>query len=191
MRPIFLKNLLSAKEVFWLYRKLVRLPSWALTGHSSYDDARKGFLERQEATIANLLLIKDSKPIYIMGGLDGYGQSIPYRVNERLKEHKLEIPTDVERFWINATFKESSSHWPHQDSDHSQDFSIILFLAPVWNDQWLGSFFCDGEEFKFSPGGAVIFQSTDLHTADNPSLQCPYIRLSANILTREIPTKPV
>mgnify|MGYP003155304469 CR=1 FL=1 len=181
MRPILLKNLLTSKEVFWLYRKLVGLPLWNLTGKPYFDQKDP---ERLDATIANLTIIKNTQPVGFNGGLDIYGESIPHRINERLKEYKLEIPTAVDRFWINATFSQSHSHWPHHDDADPAAFSIVLFLAPVWNEQWLGSFFCDGEEFKFSPGGAVVFQSTNIHTGDNPSLKCPYLRLTGNIVTR-------
>ena len=186
MRPILLKNLLTSKEVFWLYRKLVELPFWQLNGNT-YSDQNDP--DRQYGTIAKVMIIKDNQPVYSPDLMSVYGQSIPHRVNERLKEHKLEIPTDVDRFWINASFSESRSLWPHHDDSDSEAFSIVLFLVPVWNDQWLGSFFCGGEEFKFSPGGAVVFQSTEIHTGDNPSLNCPYLRLTASIVTRKIISK--
>ena len=181
MRPIFLKNLLTSKEVFWLYRKLVELPFWQLNGNTDRDDDP----DRQHGSIAKAMIIKDNQPVYSPDIMGVYGQSIPYRVNERLKEHRLEIPTNVDRFWINASFAESRSLWPHHDDSDPTAFSIVLFLCPVWNEQWLGSFFCGGEEFKFSPGGAVVFQSTEMHTGDNPSLDCPYLRLTANIVTRK------
>ena len=181
MRPIFLKNLLTSKEVFWLYRKLVELQVWQLDGNSDKDDHP----DRRHGSIAKATIIQNNKPVYSSLDMGVYGQSIPYRVNERLKEHRLEIPTNVERFWINASFAQSRSLWPHQDKSDSTAFSIVLFLCPVWNEQWLGSFFCGGEEFKFSPGGAVVFQSTEMHTGDNPSLDCPYLRLTASILTRK------
>tara|TARA_R110000751_G_scaffold31528_1_gene80227 strand:+ start:82 stop:642 length:561 start_codon:yes stop_codon:yes gene_type:complete len=180
MKPILIKNLLTSKEVFWIYKYLTSLPVWKLNALSSREE---GNLERQFGTLANTTITEDYKPTPTSAGLSMYGQSLVYRINERLKEHKIEIPTAIERFWINATFKDSSSHWPHIDSEQPKAFSILLFLAPVWSDQWLGSFFCDGEEFKFTPGAAVVFQSTEMHTGDNPSLHCPYVRLTGNIMT--------
>ena len=181
MKPIFIKNLLTPKEVFWIYNKLTSLPIWALNGLSGY---KQGDQDRQYGTIANALIIKDYQVASQEAGLSIYSQSLIYRINERLKEQKKEIATSIERFWINATFNESSSHWPHADDKNPDAFSIILFLAPVWSDQWLGSFYVDGEEFKFTPGGAVVFQAAEMHTADNPSLHCPYLRLTGNIVTK-------
>ena len=184
MKPVFIKNLLTPKEVFWIYSKLTGLPIWALNGLSGY---KQDDQDRQYGTIANALIIQNYQPTQTSAGLSIYSESLVYRINERLKEHKLEIPTAVQRFAINATFNESSSHWPHWDSPNPEAFSILLFLAPVWSDQWLGSFYVDGEEFKFTPGGAVGFRSTELHVGDNPSLQCPYLRLTANIMTTLTP----
>tara|TARA_R100001132_G_C3250733_1_gene78009 strand:- start:70 stop:645 length:576 start_codon:yes stop_codon:yes gene_type:complete len=180
MKPVFIKNLLTPKEVFWIYTKVTTLPVWTLNTLTYYKQEDE---DRHHGTIANTVITKDYQPTPTSAGLSMYGQSLVYRINERLKEQKKEIPTAIERFWINATFKSSSSHWPHWDSPNPEAFSILLFLAPVWSDQWLGSFFVDGEEFKFTPGGAVIFQSTEMHAGDNPSLHCPYIRLTANIVT--------
>tara|TARA_R110002020_G_scaffold98125_1_gene233797 strand:- start:37 stop:627 length:591 start_codon:yes stop_codon:yes gene_type:complete len=180
MKPILIKNLLTPKEVFWLYNKLTSLPIWALNGLSFYKQEDQN---RQYGTIANAVITKDYLPTATSAGLSLYGQSLVYRINERLKEHKLEIPTAIQRFWINSTFKESSSHWPHWDAPDPEAYSMLIFISPVWSDQWLGSFYVDGEEFKFTPGGVVVFKASELHTADNPSLNCPYLRLSANILT--------
>ena len=184
MKPVFIKNLLTPKEVFWIYKKLISLPVWTLSGISSYEEQNP---DRQFGTNAMLRIIHNYEPTPTSAGLSMYSQSLIYRINERLKEHKIEIPTSVERCWINATFKSSSSHWPHWDDKNPEAFSILLFLAPVWSDQWLGSFYVDGEEFKFTPGGAVVFRSTELHVGDNPSLQCPYLRLTANIMTTLTP----
>ena len=186
MKPILIKNLLSSKEVFWIYKKLVTLPVWTLNGISTYDE---GDPDRQFGTNALLRIIHNYEPTPTSAGLSMYSQSLIHRLNERLKEHKIEIPTSVQRCWINATFKESKAHWAHFDSPEPEAFSIVLFLAPVWSDQWLGSFFVDGEEFKFSPGGAVVFKSATLHTGENPSLDCPYLRLTANILTNTLGKK--
>ena len=183
MKPILIKNLLSSKEVFWIYKKLSSLPVWTLNALSFHEE---GNLERQFGTNAMLRIIQNYQATATSAGLSMYSESLVHRLNERLKEHKIEIPTSVERCWINATFKESTAHWPHFDSPEPEAFSIVLFLAPVWNDQWLGSVFVDGEEFKYTPGGAVVFKSATLHTGDNPSLHCPYIRLTANIVTNKM-----
>jgi hypothetical protein len=183
MKPILIKNLLTSKEVFWIYKKLTSLPVWTLNALSF---PTLGDLERQFGTCGMLRIIQNYQPTSTSSGLSMYFESLIHRLNERLKEHRIEIPTSVERCWINATFKDSSSHWPHFDSAQPEAFSILLFLAPVWNDQWLGSFFVDGEEFKFSPGGAVVFRSATLHTGENPSLKCPYLRLTSNMVTNKM-----
>ena len=177
MRPIFLKDLLSDKEVFWLYRKLINIPLWGLNGMPFTDDSR------QYPTSAMLNIVVDGQNQFSASGLTIYGQSLLFRINERLKDFKMEIPTQLDRFWINATFKEASCQWPHDDLPLPNYFSTVLFLSPVWKDQWMGSFFVEGVEFKFSPGSAVIFQSSDIHTGENPSMKCPYIRLTANLMT--------
>ena len=52
----------------------------------------------------------------------------------------------------------------------------------VWQDSWLGSFWVDGNEYKFKPGNVVYFNSNEFHTGDSPIKGCPWIRLSANIV---------
>ena len=124
MKPVFIKNLLTPKEVFWIYSKVTTLPVWTLNTLTYYKQEDE---DRQYGTIANTVITKDYQPTAWSAGLSMYGQSLVYRINERLKEHKLEIPTSVERCWINATFKDSSSHWPHQDHSDPEAFSILLF----------------------------------------------------------------
>jgi hypothetical protein len=54
------------------------------------------------------------------------------------------------------------------DQENSKLKSILLFMTPVWQPDWRGSFYVDGEEFKYKPGSAVIFNSNEYHKGESP-----------------------
>jgi hypothetical protein len=56
-------------------------------------------------------------------------------------------------------------------------------MTPIWQDAWRGSLHVDGEEFKFKPGSAVIFNANEFHTGETPESQSQnWHRLTLNIL---------
>jgi len=89
---------------------------------------------------------------------------------------------NLARVFINATFDQSVTRL-HADNDKEKvHHSLLVFLTPVWQDSWLGSFWVDGQEYKFKPGNIVYFNSNEFHVGDNPIKGCPWIRLTANIV---------
>ena len=104
---------------------------------------------------------------------------IIFRINKELINTK--IHKNIERIYINAT-SPCSKHWLHQDRFSNNNISILTMFSPQWQDSWLGSFFVDGEEYKMKPGRIIIFDSKEFHTGSNPSQDCPYVRLTCNIV---------
>ena len=85
--------------------------------------------------------------------------------------------------WFNITYNGSPNHYLHQDSEEGSFQSILLFLTPVWKTGWAGSFYVDGKEFKFKPGTAIIFDSKEFHTGEEPESETfNWLRLTANII---------
>ena len=104
---------------------------------------------------------------------------------KRLAKQNIGIPVSIERMWFNVTYTDNNQHWLHTDSCESNIKSIVLFLTPVWVPEWQGSFHVDGEEFKFKPGNAIIFDSKEYHTGKTPVEKTNgWSRLTCNILVK-------
>ena len=78
MKPILIKNLLSSKEVFWIYKKLSSLPVWTLNALSFHEE---GNLERQFGTNAMLRIIQNYQATATSAGLSMYSESLVHRLN--------------------------------------------------------------------------------------------------------------
>ena len=88
--------------------------------------------------------------------------------------------------WFNSTHHgKKTQHWLHQDDSNSQSKSILLFMTPLWQPDWRGSFYVDGEEFKFKPGSAVVFDSKEYHRGESPGSEIHnWQRITCNIMVK-------
>ena len=165
MKPIVVDNIFSEQELYFLYQQVISSPVWSITG-SSYKPnypSKNIFLGAPQFVVKNNDEDISNYPMYI------YGQSIVYRIAKILKKKKIGMQTNLERMWFNITYSDSSSHHLHQDDDQNNTQSILLFLTPVWNMEWAGSFYIAGEQFKFKPGNAIVFDSRDYHMGESPT----------------------
>jgi len=173
MKTIVLDNVLSQKELFFVYREILKSNGWSVNATST-----PGFTHLN----APVLAVKHDG-IVCNNSLYFYGQTIIYRIIEMLKNKHTSIPTHLNRMWFNITYNgKKTQHELHQDSknDHT---SILIFITPIWQDNWKGSFYVDGEEFKYKPGSAVIYSSGKFHTGESPEFETNnWLRLTCNIL---------
>jgi len=179
MKTVLLDNLISDKELFFMYNEIVSNPCWRLNGESGY---QRGF------NFGPMLMVKDSNVITEHYSFYYWGQSIIYRIAELLKLKNIGIPTTLDRMWFNATYDgKKTQHWLHRDDDvNTENFkSILIFMTPIWQPDWKGSFYLDGEEFKFKPGSAVIFDSSEFHKGESPESEIHnWQRITCNILVK-------
>jgi len=178
MKPVLLDNIFSSKELFYMYKQIISTPHWTIDGASGNgvsDFVRGPLLEvkKMEGEVLNY-------PLYL------YGQSIVFRIAHLLEQKKIGIPLSLTRMWFNITnSREKSQHWLHTDLECSQTKSIVLFLTPLWQPDWRGSFYVDGEEFKFKPGSAVIFDANTYHQGEDVISQTyNWQRLTCNMLVK-------
>jgi len=169
MKTICLDNVFDMEELFWLYKYLLRSSGWNL---SAIPEVKHTDLNKLYGNIGNMNIDSNSNWF-------SYFQGLVFRINKELINTK--IHKNIERIYINAT-SPCSKHWLHQDSFSNNNISILTMFSPQWQDSWLGSFFVDGEEYKMKPGRIIIFDSKEFHTGSNPSQDCPYVRLTCNIV---------
>ena len=179
MKPVLLDHIFSPRELFFMYTQIISTPHWTIDGASGNgvsDFVRGPLLEvkKMEGEVLNY-------PLYL------YGQSIVFRIAHLLEQKKIGIPTKLIRMWFNITNSgEKSQHWLHTDQECFKTKSIVLFLTPLWQPDWRGSFYVDGEEFKFKPGSAVIFDSNTYHQGEDVISQTyNWQRLTCNILVKD------
>ena len=165
MKPIVVDNIFSEQELYFLYKQVISSPVWSITGASYKPNypSKNIFLGAPHFVVKGDDENISNYPMYL------YGQSIVYRIAKILKNKKIGMGTNLERMWFNITYSDSSSHHLHQDDDRSNTQSILLFLTPVWNANWAGSFYIAGEQFKFKPGNAIVFDSRDYHMGESPT----------------------
>jgi len=181
MKTLILDNLISEKELFFLYKQIIGNPHWKINAQSS---EHRGFNYGPTLIVKKIELLPEHYAFFLLG------QSIVFRIAELLKEKNIGIPTTMERMWFNCTYTgKKTQHWLHNDDDKNvESKSIVLFLTPIWQPDWRGSFYVDGEEFKFKPGSAVIFDSKEYHQGESPvSETYNWQRITCNILVKKYP----
>ena len=177
MKTTILDNVISKKELFFMYSELINCQNWSLKGYST---DHIGFMH------SPLLMIKGHDELIKHYPFYLWGQTIIYRIEKLLENKNIGIPTTLKRMWFNSTYHgKKTQHWFHKDAEKNYT-SILLFMTPVWQPDWRGSFYIDGEEFKFKPGSAVIFNSKEYHKGESPASEIyNWQRITCNILVGE------
>jgi len=176
MKTIILDNVLSQKELFFVYSQLLESNGWNVNGAATTD------LFHMKSP---MLLVKNEDIIY-NNTLFFYGQSIIYRIKEILKDKHIGIPPHLKRMWFNITYSgKKTQHELHLDFENNNYKSILIFMTPIWQDNWKGSFYVDGKEFKYKPGSVVIYDSSEFHTGESPEFETNnWLRLTCNIVVK-------
>lgn len=176
MKTTVLDNVISQKELFFMYNHIISNPNWKLNGSSG---PHEGFRS------SPVLIVKHFDSSNINWSFYFWGQSIIYRIAKLLESKNIGMPTVLQRMWFNATYHgKKTQHWLHQDDENNINLkSILIFMTPVWQPDWRGSFYVDGEEFKFKPGSAVIFDSNEYHQGEAPESETyNWQRICCNIV---------
>lgn len=175
MKTICLDNVFNLDELFWLYNNLLKTNGWNLM--IKPEDHKYLGQDKLYGNIGNL-------QIDINSNWFSYFQGLVFRINKILQEEKkIKINSNIKRIYLNATFFKSN-HWLHIDSKDVNDTSMLIMFTPQWQDSWSGSFFVDENEFKMKPGRIIIYNSNKFHTGTNPIEECPYLRLTCNIVLK-------
>jgi len=161
MKPYILDNLIDSKELFFIYKEITSSSLWSITATPYSSDNHffrcPQFFVKTDEGINNY-------PFYL------YGQTLIYRINQLLNSKNIGIPTKLERMWFNLTYNDSKINNLHPDTLDSNIKTILIFMTPIWQQDWKGSFVLDGQEIEFKPGRAIIFDSTEYHAGQNPKL---------------------
>jgi|TARA_E500000318_G_C3501701_1_gene188612 hypothetical protein len=164
MKTVLLNDILSDEELFFLYNEVTRTSCWSVCTTS---DVRK-YASNTNFSGGAMLCAMNSDEEIINYPLYLYGQTLVYRIAKLLEKKNIGVHTKLKRMWFVSTPTGSPMHYLHSDEKHSFHQSILLFITPVWKTGWRGSFHVDGEKFKFQPGSAVIFNSSEYHTGEDP-----------------------
>ena len=177
MKTQVVDNLISSKELFFIYKQIINSPSWSISGITNEDLFNKQFSHAPLYAVKSPNGTIDSYPFYL------YVKTLVFRMEEILKNKNIGMHTKIKRSWFNVTYSDSENHWLHQDSTDSKFQTVLIFMTPIWQDEWKGSLYVDGDEFKFKPGSAVIFDSTKFHTGKKPINETNnWMRLTLNII---------
>jgi len=182
IKTVVLDNIFSKSELFFLYQQIISTPSWTVgtTSTDIYYDSNKNYAG------GACLKVKEKNQLPTNYSWYLYGQSVVFRIAKLLEEKKIGIHTELDRMWFLSTTNGDPLHFLHQDEQENNYQSILLFLTPIWETGWRGSFYVDGEEFNFKPGSAVIFDSQKYHTGEDPiSETYNWQRLTCNIMVKK------
>ncbi len=182
MKTQLIDNVVSQEELFFLYKEIIGTPNWALTGTTG----QKEYPSNKTFSNGPLLKIKSDRtgdhlihnyPLYL------YVKTLVFRIKEILRKKNIGMNTSIRRTWLNSTNSGSDNHWLHRDYEEDISQTILMFITPIWEEAWKGSLYVDGQEFKFKPGSAVIFDSNEFHTGENPEIQSKnWNRITLNIV---------
>ena len=165
-----------------MYANIIAAPYWRINANSSLNDE-----DKMGHIYGPIFIIKETNKICENYPLFLWGQTLVFRMHKLLAEKNIGIPTKLDRMWFNSTFHgKKTQHWLHPDDNSNSKKSILLFMTPIWQPDWRGSFYADGEEFKFKPGSAVIFDSKEYHKGESPESETyNWQRLTCNIVVED------
>jgi len=182
MKTVLLDDVMSEEELYFIYKEVVNCPSWCVNSTSENTDymSNKNYPGGPVFEVIKKSDVITNYPMYL------WGQTLVYRIAELLKTKKIGVNKKIKRMWFISTPTGSPQHFLHRDGDQNCQ-SILLFITPIWKTGWRGSFFVDGEEFKFKPGSAVIYDSQEYHTGEDPISQTyNWQRITLNIVVSDI-----
>jgi len=180
MKTKVLDNIISNDELFFMYNQITSTNAWNITGKSS--DHEEESWDKKFTSGPNMSVKYNETishyPFYL------WGKTVVYRIKEKLNRDNIGLNTNIARMWFNITYNDNINNWLHKDAEQDSNVtSVVLFLTPVWNPEWRGSFYVDGEKFNFKSGSGVIFNSNEYHTAEAPDKNTfGWMRLSCNML---------
>ena len=170
-------NIISQKELLWIYHTLINSSSWSLSRISSKES--KGL---NPFNSFPGLIVEDNGDIKEKY-LSGYFKSIIFRVQKEIKKkYELELPDKVIRIHLGAKSSLSKTSF-HYDVKENNYWTILGFLNPVWNSEDGGHFFIEEEKIDYLPGRFIVFPSNLVHNGgyiNNENLN--YWRISLNII---------
>lgn len=179
-----LDGVISGEELLWIYHRLLETPLWSLS-RTSIPSTGPGrniipFMGFPGLNIESRGEVCDEF-------LSGYFRSLIFRVKYQLKkDYSAQLPSKVKRIHVGGKSSFSRTEF-HSDSEDENDWTILGFLNPVWNDKDGGEFYLDKEKIEYKAGRFVVFPSHVRHDGGyvvNESLS--YWRVAANIIL----TKP-
>ena len=179
MKTQLINNVVSQKELFFIYNEIVSSPNWQISGRPTAIE----YPSSKQFSNAPLLMVKSEDGTISNYALYLYIKSLVYRLEENLKNKKVGIHTKIKRTWFNITYNGCTNHWLHQDFNDPTLQTVLMFMTPVWQEAWKGCFHVDGEKYKFTSGSAVIFNSNEFHSGEEPETETNnWLRLTLNIV---------
>jgi len=181
MKTQVIDNVVSSKELFFIYNELISNPSWKISGIAGNVE----YPSNKQFSNAPLFTVKaddvvHNYPLYL------YIKTLVFRMEEILKNKNVGMHSKVKRSWFNVTYNGNENHWLHQDFKDPTLQTVLMFMTPIWQDAWRGALHVDGEEFKFKPGSAVIFDSNQFHTGEEPQSETHnWMRMTLNIVLEQ------
>ena len=148
-------NLIDPNEILWLYDAILSEKGWNINCHPG-----KGKNSAFNTHPVFSIIKEHNIDSYFWAG---YIKSLLFRINNiNKKENNFDLPLNIKRCHIIAKSSLSSSE-THIDSKDINDWSVIIFLNPIWDSNDGGQFIIENEEFECKPGRIIIFKSNLFH----------------------------
>ena len=115
--------------------------------------------------------------------ISGWFKALVFRISYLLKkEYNFKLPTHIKRIHVGAKSSLSKTD-THIDSENPDDWTILGFLNPIWNNKDGGEFNLNRKIIRYTSGRFIIFPSFIPHDGGyikNEKLN--YWRISSNII---------
>ncbi len=173
-------KLVSSEELIWIYHELIERESWSLSRTSN-------IINRSLIPFLGFpgLVIEDKGSI-IEPYLSGWFKSLVFRISSLLKkEYNFKLPSNIKRIHVGAKSSLSRTE-KHIDSENQNDWTILGFLNPIWNNKDGGEFKLNNTFIEYISGRFIVFPSWIPHDGGyikNEKLN--YWRISSNIILSE------
>ena len=169
------KDVMTEEEVAYIYDYLINVCPWRI--NSSYfrqDSADHEYYRHHNYPHMSALGPGGMQDPF----LTGYFTATMSAVNIRMKEqYGFTLPAHRTNS-INFNAQRKSDNFKfHTDGDGDQ-WSIVGFLTPAWDESWGGELRVQENLVKYKPGDFVAFKSNLLHDAMPIKVDTPFWRIT-------------
>jgi hypothetical protein len=171
MNTTIFDEVISEPTLYDLYTQITNTGMWSIgrvSKKKNYHAFPGHIIKEHTGEVFNPLLC---------GFFSGIVEQLRQRYYEAYNDF---LPTEIMRIHLGA--KNPTSYTEMHTDTNKKGVSIVGFLTPEWKPEWNGRLKIEDNFVDYIPGRFAIFDTNKMHDGEGPSTECPYWRISVNII---------
>ena len=129
MKTILLDDILSERELYFVYKEITNASTWSVTTTSD----RVEYPSNKQFAGGARFSVKSGNGTVLNYPLYFWGQTLVYRIVKILEQKNIGMHTKLKRMWFLSTTNGSPLHFLHPDMDENNN--CLLYTSPSPRDR--------------------------------------------------------